>query len=423
MEKRMSVPLSDSIDNKTLSVEDTFDLLNDEGDIVEKPKPEPKPKADEKEPEEEPAESDEDVDGDEEESDEEDSDEDDLKEIEEDLEEVDEEKLELVTPVRRSQILKKFPTLFKEFPYLEKAYYREQQFTEVFPTIDEAKAAAESVQTLQNLEEDIVTNGNTVNMLKLIKEHNPGKFKHVVDSYLENLAEVDPNAHQHVIGNLIRHTVIGMAREARDSQDADLKAAATILHKYVFGHTKLVAPVKLATEADNAPKADTVSEREKALVKQRFDDTVVDLNTKINNSLRNIVELNIDPNKRMSDFVRKAAVRDAMEKIDDLITKDKRFASTRDRLWDIAIRKNFSKDSVDDIRRAHLSKAKSLMEPVTKSSRNEALKGMGKRVREEKEEEAVEEKQPKSTERRRSSNSQPAKPQRKLTTFEELMKD
>ena len=36
-----------------------------------------------------------------------------------------------MTPVRRKEILAKYPKLFKDFPYLEKAYYREQQFTEV----------------------------------------------------------------------------------------------------------------------------------------------------------------------------------------------------------------------------------------------------------------------------------------------------
>lgn len=60
-------------------------------------------------------------------------DEDELKELEEELEGPKEEDLELTTPVRRKEILKKYPTLFKDFPYLEKAYYREQQFTKYFP--------------------------------------------------------------------------------------------------------------------------------------------------------------------------------------------------------------------------------------------------------------------------------------------------
>ena len=48
---------------------------------------------------------------------------DELKDIEEELKGPKEEDLELTTPVRRREILAKYPKLFKDFPYLEKAYY------------------------------------------------------------------------------------------------------------------------------------------------------------------------------------------------------------------------------------------------------------------------------------------------------------
>src|SRR6185436_17783046 len=73
---------------------------------------------------------------------------DDLQELEKELEGPTDEQLELVTPVARREILKKYPTLFKDFPYLEKAYYREQQFTELLPTIDDAKQAVAKSETL-----------------------------------------------------------------------------------------------------------------------------------------------------------------------------------------------------------------------------------------------------------------------------------
>src|SRR5947207_15330863 len=43
--------------------------------------------------------------------------EDELKELEDELEEPDEEKLELMAPVKRREILKKYPKLFEDFPY------------------------------------------------------------------------------------------------------------------------------------------------------------------------------------------------------------------------------------------------------------------------------------------------------------------
>src|SRR5881396_2432670 len=82
--------------------------------------------------------------------------EDELKELEEELKEPDEEKLELVTPIPRREILAKYPQLFKDFPYLEKAYYREQQFTELLPTIEDAKIAVEKSSILDKFENDVM---------------------------------------------------------------------------------------------------------------------------------------------------------------------------------------------------------------------------------------------------------------------------
>src|SRR5215469_5901676 len=64
---------------------------------------------------------------------------DELAEIEDELAEPDEEKLQLDTPVPRREIIKKYPKLFEDFPYLEKAYYRDQQFSRMFETPAEAK--------------------------------------------------------------------------------------------------------------------------------------------------------------------------------------------------------------------------------------------------------------------------------------------
>src|SRR6267142_1435217 len=66
----------------------------------------------------------------------------------EDEEEQPEEQLELVTPSSKRDILAKYPKIFKDFPYLEKAYYREQQYTEVFPNPADAKKAAADSETL-----------------------------------------------------------------------------------------------------------------------------------------------------------------------------------------------------------------------------------------------------------------------------------
>ncbi len=56
---------------------------------------------------------------------------------------------------KRQQILKEFPELFKKFPAIEHAIYREQQYAEVFPTINDAKEALARNQDFKSFENEL----------------------------------------------------------------------------------------------------------------------------------------------------------------------------------------------------------------------------------------------------------------------------
>lgn len=306
---------------------------------------------------------------------------DELAELELETEEPTDEQLELVTPVRRREILKKYPTLFKDFPYLEKAYYREQQFTELLPTIQDAKMAVEKSQTLDNFERDVMS-GSTENVLKAVKETDVNAFNKIVDNYLPMLAKVDEKAYFHVLGNVTKHTIIAMVNESRRTNNEQLQSAAHLLNQFVFGTSDFQPPTTLSREAkpeENAREKE-ISEREMAFVRRGFEASRSDLNTRVNNTLRNTIDANIDPKSSMSDYVRRNASRDALDSLEGLLSKDARFKSLVDKLWEKAFQSNFSKESTDRIRSAYVSKAKTLLPSVIKKARNEALRGTGKRV-------------------------------------------
>src|SRR5690606_11049482 len=193
---------------------------------------------------------------------------DELEELEHELEGPTDEQLELITPVRRREILKKYPNLFKDFPYLEKAYYREQQFTELLPTIEDAKIAVEKAQTLDRFEADVIQGGNTVNILKAVKEENPKAFFRIVDNYLTTLADVDEQAYLHVLGNVSKHTIMAMVREAEHSKNDALKAAAQILNQFIFGTSEFTPPKKLSSDKpEEKGMVDEIKRREQAFLK------------------------------------------------------------------------------------------------------------------------------------------------------------
>ena len=304
---------------------------------------------------------------------------DELEVLEDELDEPDEEKLELAEPTSRREILKKYPKLFKDFPYLETAYYREQEFTKILPTIKDAKEAVEKSHILDNFENDL-SKGNTEVILKAVKDNDPKAFSKIIDDYMTTLSKVDEKAYHHVLGNTIKHTIMAMIQESRSSQNEALEQAATILNQFIFGSSKFTPPSKLS--ADDAVNSETdkkekaISDREKAFTKQKFTTANDDLSTRVNKTYKATIEANIDPKKSMTDYVRKTASREAFEELETLIGKDTRFKVLVDKLWERAFKNDFDSESLNKIRSAFISKAQTLLPSVIKKARQEALKGM-----------------------------------------------
>lgn len=314
---------------------------------------------------------------------------DELKEIEEELEGPSEEDLELMTPVRRREILAKYPKLFKDFPYLEKAYYREQQFTELLPTIQDAKIAVNKAQILDRTERQVM-NGDISVILQAVKQENQEVFNRIADNYLPALRHVDQQAYFHVLGNVIKDTIITMVKEGRalGDQGAPLQAAANILNQFVFGSQTFQPPTNLARQdkPEDQSREYELRRQQQHMVMTQFESVKDDLQTRADNVLRSTIDQHIDPNKSMTDYVKNHANEEAFNTLEDLMAKDSRFRGLLDRLWEKAFQSNFDKESTDRIKSAYLSKAKTLLPSVIKKARNDALRGLGRRSQEEIEE-------------------------------------
>jgi len=280
---------------------------------------------------------------------------DELKEIEEELEGPKEEDLELTTPVRRKEILAKYPKLFKDFPYLEKAYYREQQFTEVFPTVQDAKVAVEKSRIMDQVEQQVM-NGDITTVLRAAKEDNQESFNRIADNYLPALRQVDPQAYYHVLGGVIKDTILTMVKEGRNlgEQGAPLTAAANILNQFIFGSQNFQPhqPLSQQVRPEDRSRENQLRQYEVQQFREKFESTRDDLQSRADNVLKSTIDQNIDPNKSMTDYVRNHAKQEAFNTLETLISKDSRFRGLIDRLWEKAYEKRFDKESTDRIKAA-----------------------------------------------------------------------
>lgn len=352
---------------------------------------------------------------------------DELAELEAELEGPPEEKLQLMTPSRRKDILKDFPDIFKKHPYLETAYYRDQKFTEVFPTIKEAEEAAASLGEYKTLQSKLKS-GDIEQVITDIKKDEKAFFK-MVDNYLPTLNKVAPEAYLHLVGNLVKYTVEDMVTESKARNNDSLKTAASILHDFVFGTTKWTPPSNLSKDArpEDNKASDELAKREREFNERKFNSAQSEIGTKVDNSIKATIVQHIDPKSEMTDFVKNAAVSQALKQVESLVSKDTRFKTLLDRLWQNAADKDFAKPEMDKIKSACISKARTLLPSVIKTARHEALKGLGKRSKTEdkdKEEDTVSEPKresasPRSKADKGSKNTVPAG----MSSYDYLMQD
>lgn len=301
---------------------------------------------------------------------------DELAEIEEELKDPDPEDLELTTPVKKREILAKYPNIFKEFPSLEKAYYRELAYTRLLPTIDDAKEAVEAVNILNNFEVDL-KQGKTANLFKVMAKNDPNAFAKIADTYMENLAQADEKAYHHVLGNITKDIVETMVRVGRSKENKDLQDAATVLYQFMFGDVDWKPKAKLSIDDSSEPtseKAKLAREREE-FEYSKFNERQTDLMSGVNNRIKSVIDSNIDKKEQMTPFIKKNAIKEVQEKLDSLIKADTRFQTIVKKLWENAYRSKYSREAMDKIESAHVSKAKALLPTVIVAVKKEALKG------------------------------------------------
>jgi hypothetical protein len=284
------------------------------------------------------------------------------------------EDLNIDAPPRKKEILKEYPELFKKFPFLEKMLYRDRQYSELFGSFDDAREIAEKSEAFNQFENQLLS-GNTEQILREVKETDDKAFKTIVDDYLVTLHKVDKDAYLHVTGNLNKRLIAEMIAEANDSNNEDLKQAALLVNQFVFGTSKYTPPTRLVEKKDDSAK-DEIERERLSFVRERFETSRDDLQSQVDNTLRATISDYIDPKGRMTSYVKKNAVADAMRILSESIASDPSVSKNLDNLWRASFAAKFSKDTLGKIKSFYLSKAKGNLKNAILKARAEALKDL-----------------------------------------------
>lgn len=359
------------------SADDVIDLFGDDKISLEGPEEKEEPIKKQAKPEKEDEES------------EEKDDDLELVEPEEEEEKLDltDDKLDIDAPPRKKEILKKYPELFKDFPFMEKVLYRDRRYTELFGSFDDAKELAEKAEVFDNFENQLLS-GDTTEILTTIKDTDPKAFDKVIDNYLPNLYKADKEAYFHVVDTINKRVISAMATQGKKENNDELVQAALVMNQFLYNSSEFT-PAKPRSEEKPDEKQNEAERERLEFAQERFEASRNDLQSRVDNTLRSTISEYIDPRGHMSAYVKKNAVNDALNSVHDLLSKDSTTRGNLDKLWRSAFDAKFSQDSLRKIQSFYLGKAKQHLKSVILKTRAEALKDLAPRNRgkEEQEEE------------------------------------
>ena len=286
----------------------------------------------------------------------------------------------------RQDIIKAYPDIFKKFPSIERAIYREQQYAEVFPTIADAKAAGVELEQFKALQSDVF-DGNIENLLNSIKRSDDKAFKKITAGLLDTFLRVDKDGYMDSAKTIIQATLNNIHESvknaAKDSPDEQLKIAVKLLYKSIFNtYDPQAIQVKASQQATEDPKEAELKSREAEFETRRFQSALNETETRTTSRIRSAIEKEIDSKGAMTPYIKGKAIEDVMNEVMRQISVDARFKSVLTKKWEAARNSGYSEESLQKIRKDVLSKAGTLLPRIINKVKADALKGQATRTRE-----------------------------------------
>lgn len=271
-------------------------------------------------------------------------------------EEEEEEELEL-SP-RDEDIVKKLntkdKTILKEFPQIRSALYEQREFRKVFPSVDDAKEAADRSEILDILE-DAATEGKPEVILTQIAETNPEAHKKFVSNFLPALFKQNPQLYDEVVAPLAKNMLYTAMQQGIKSGNQNLVKSAKHLNLFLFD-TPEVTPGEVTKE----------------------DPKLLEDRTKFNNERANIFRTDVQKNaiavmtsridkmipKEVEGALRKVMLDSVLKGIGAQLNKDEYYGRQVASLYRKAAKSSYAGDWGPRIQSLYLGQATKLLPAV-----------------------------------------------------------
>lgn len=274
------------------------------------------------------------------------------------------------------QLLNKYPNIYKDFPGLKQTFFREKAYTEIHPTVEDAKEAKESLERYQEIDNRL-SKGDPEDYLTMLRDANPESERNFILDFLPKLHKSNRPAFIAITKPVLKNALRVMFNDTKKNGNENLVKSVENVHDWLFGEKENIeddvslAPRRPQNQPD--PEKERLARENQELVRnqeERFTGEILStasakLSKMINNSIPEDV----------SDYLRKAIIRDTLTEIGKVLGKDSSHRSEMGRLLKDARSSKFNGESHDRLLTAYLSRAKSIAPEIYKKVKSEALRG------------------------------------------------
>lgn len=252
-----------------------------------------------------------------------------------------------------------FPDFFTKFPELKDAYFREIEFTKLFPTVEDAKEAFEDNEAFNNLSESALS-GNPVPLLESIEKTDPKAFELFTVSFLPSLYKKNQEAYNAAVTPIFE----GLVRQMYRNSDENLRNTAENVAQFLFGDdgkSILDGKVTFSKTAKLSEEQQKLNSERESRNATAFRESVTYVESEIDKNLKAIILRDFDPNKVFSKFMRDQLATEVVKRIKNQLGQDAGHRSVMSSRWKRAKNNGYSAAEKDKIISTFLARAKSLI--------------------------------------------------------------
>jgi len=278
------------------------------------------------------------------------------------------------------QLVAKYPKLFKDFPGLRSTFFRERDYSKLFPTVEDARESYEQLNKLKAGEQRI-SQADPGDFIELLGEYDVNKQRSFIQNFLPALLSKNRPAFQAVTEPVIKHMIKSAFNDGKRNGNNNLMNSALNVHEWMFGDDKIDAPTPRAQQPTN--EADPEKERLRAenqeILRGQHQNFVDSILTNSSKTITNIVQKNLPD--EVSPFLGRSITRDVMDELASVLRDDPAHRSNMERLLKQAAQNRYSTEWKDRVASAYLSRAKLALPTIIKKVRSAALKGTNLKAR------------------------------------------